>query len=229
MRQRGRIILLAAGIGAVFGAVWARLRAHAAARIPGLELDHDLLAHRWWFLAALLLWGLLSVYWEVAATNASTARPTESAFSRALHVGLANVAVILIMAPLRGLGRLWPVSLALMAAGLAVEAFGVALAMWARHALGKNWSGRIAINQGHELVRSGPYRLLRHPIYTGFLVMSVGAALVTGERLAVLGLALLAFAYWRKIRLEEANLRTAFGAEYEAYSRETWALVPGLF
>src|SRR5262249_40235736 len=77
--------------------------------------------------------------------------------------------------------------------------------------------------------RSGPYKWLRHPIYTGILVMYVGTALVTGEWLAILGLAMVTFAYWRKIRLEEANLNTAFGADYDAYRRETWALVPGLF
>jgi len=103
------------------------------------------------------------------------------------------------------------------------------LAIWARRALGRNWSGEISIKVEHQLVRSGPYKLLRHPIYTGLLAMYAGAALVTGTWLAILGLAMAAFAYWRKIRLEEENLNVAFGAEYDAYRRETWALVPGLF
>ena len=229
MNQRLRYILIAAGSGAVFGAAWAGLRGRAAAHLPVLELDRELLAHRPWFYAALALWLLLSVYWEIAAKDAKVVEAKESVLSRAFHVGLANISVLLVMAPLRGLGRLWPVALPVMAAGLVVEACGVALAIWARRVLGKNWSGRIAINQDHQLIRSGPYRWLRHPIYTGFLVMSVGAALVTGERLAVAGLFLLALAYWRKIRLEEANLRTAFGADYDAYRRDTWALVPGIF
>jgi protein-S-isoprenylcysteine O-methyltransferase Ste14 len=59
--------------------------------------------------------------------------------------------------------------------------------------------------------------------------MYLGTALATGEWLALVGLTVAAFAYWRKIRLEEANLDEAFGEEYEAYRRETWALVPGLF
>jgi len=229
MKQRLRLIFFTAMVGAVVGAAWARFRQHAELSIPGLQLDRDLLAHRVWLWAAIALWVLLSLYWEIAARNASAANPTESRFSRAIHVVLTNVAVILVMAPLQGVGRLWPVSVPIMALGLALEACGVGLAIWSRRELGKNWSGRIAINEGHELVRSGPYRSLRHPIYTGFLLASLGAALVTGERLAVAGLLLMFLAYWRKIRLEEANLRVAFGADYDAYTRETWALIPGVF
>jgi protein-S-isoprenylcysteine O-methyltransferase Ste14 len=79
------------------------------------------------------------------------------------------------------------------------------------------------------LIRSGPYKLIRHPIYTGLLAMYVGTALVTGRWLAIVGLALAVFAYWRKIRLEGANRNVAFGTDYDAYSRETWVLVPGVF
>ena len=116
-----------------------------------------------------------------------------------------------------------------MAAGLAVEAIGLFLTIWARRHLGRNWSGEITIKVDHQLIRSGPYKLLRHPIYTGLLTMYAGIAIVTGEWLAIIGFAMVAFAYWRKIRLEEANLKIAFGAEYDAYRRATWALLPGLF
>ena len=61
------------------------------------------------------------------------------------------------------------------------------------------------------------------------MTMYLGAAIVTGTWLAVVGLGLAGFAYWRKIGLEEANLNLAFGAEYEAYRRESWALIPGVF
>jgi len=68
-----------------------------------------------------------------------------------------------------------------------------------------------------------------HPIYTGLLTMYVGTALVTGEWLGVVGVAAALVAYWRKIRLEEANLTAAFANEYEAYRRETSARVPGVY
>ena len=116
-----------------------------------------------------------------------------------------------------------------MSAGIAVEALGLLLAIWSRRHLGRYWSGEISIKVDHQLIRTGPYRLLRHPIYTGLLTMYAGAALVTGEWLAILGLAMAVFAYWRKIRLEETNLDVAFGPEYKAYRQDTWALIPGLF
>ena len=65
--------------------------------------------------------------------------------------------------------------------------------------------------------------------YTGLLIMYVGLALVSGEQLAIVGLAVVVIAYRRKIRLEEDDLLYAFGGDYDAYRRATWALVPGLF
>ena len=227
--RRLKPILYAALFGAVVGAAVMRLRGNTQLQVSFLERDRELLVHGAWFYSAVALYLVLSLYWEIAAKDAAAARSTESTASRFLHVFLANIAVVLVLAPIHGLGRLWAVSVPVMVAGLAVEAFGCSVALWARRVLGRNWSGRIAINEGHELVRSGPYKLLRHPIYTGFLVMAFGAALVTGERLAIPGLLLLLFAYWRKVRLEEANLTVAFGTSYDDYRRETWALLPGLF
>ena len=228
MMQRKEIILLSAVCGAVIGALAVRLGTHATTNIPALALDKVSLDHRL-YLVACIPWLLFSAYWEVAARGAAVAKSSESRVSRGLHVFMANVALLLEIAPIRGLGRLLPVSFLFMATGVAIELMGLCLAIWARRALGRNWSGEISIKVEHQLIRSGPYRLLRHPIYTGLLAMYVGAALVTGTWLALVGLAMAAFAYWRKIRLEEKNLDVAFGADYEAYRRATWALVPGVF
>ncbi len=172
---------------------------------------------------------IFSLYWEVAARGTAPASRSESHASRGVHVILTNVALLLAIAPIIGIGRFLPVSPLAMSAGLVVEAIGLALAIHARRHLGRYWSGEITIKIDHELIRSGPYGRLRHPIYTGLLTMYAGTALVTGEWLAIVGLAIAVFAYWRKIRLEEANLTLAFGAAYEAYRRGTWMLVPGLF
>jgi protein-S-isoprenylcysteine O-methyltransferase Ste14 len=139
------------------------------------------------------------------------------------------VALLLEIAPIRGLGRFLPASSLTLVAGLVVEALGLSLAIWSRRALGRNWSGEISIKVEHELIRSGPYKMLRHPIYTGLLAMYLGTAVVAGEWLSIIGLSVAVYAYWRKIRLEEANLQLAFGADYAVYRRETWALLPGLF
>ena len=223
--------MLQAGlVGAVAGAAITRFAGfRRLAEISFLAPDRELLAHRGWLLAAIAGWAVFGVYWDAAAKNAAKARSSESRSSRAVHVVLANVALLLEIAPVHGFGRFLPASPLLMAAGIAVEACGLALAIWARRHLGSKWSGEISIKVAHQLIRSGPYRRLRHPIYTGLLAMYAGLVLVTGEWLAGLGLSMAGLAYWRKISLEEANLDIAFGPEYEAYRRTTWRLVPGVF
>jgi protein-S-isoprenylcysteine O-methyltransferase Ste14 len=226
--QRKKIILIAALCGAIAVARSVFRNIHLAA-IPAFAPDRPLLSHRAFLLACAAGWVLFSLYWEKAAKTAAPAKSSESKFSRGIHVFLTNAALLLEIAPIRGLGRFLPVSPLIMAGGLAVEALGLCLAIWARRHLGRNWSGEISVKVDHQLIRSGPYRLLRHPIYTGILTMYLGPTLVTGEWLAVVGLVMALFAYWRKIRLEEATLGGAFGPEYDAYRRTTWALVPGLF
>jgi len=227
MTRRRRLIIELV-CGAAIGAALALFRYRGLAGLPFLHVDHALTL-LWEFRLAALAWVAFSVYWEIAGRNAAKARKTESSASRGVHVFLANAALLLTIAPIYGLGRLLPLSVAVMTAGLAVEALGLCLTIWARRHLGRNWSGEISIKVDHELIRSGPYRLLRHPIYTGLLTMYVGTALVTGEWLAVVGVAAALIAYWRKIRLEEANLNAAFAGEYDAYRRATWALVPGVY
>jgi protein-S-isoprenylcysteine O-methyltransferase Ste14 len=216
-------ILLGALAGAAAGAMITLVRIQPAA------LDTELKGHKGFLLAAVACWAIFGVYWDYAGKSAKTAEKSESRSSRSVHVILANVALVLEIAPIRGLGRVLPISPLIMSAGLLVEVLGLALAIWARRHLGGNWSGAIAIKREHELIRSGPYRMLRHPIYTGILAMYTGVAIVMGEWLSVIGLAMAAFAYWRKIRMEEATLDQAFGEKYAAYRRSTWALVPGLF
>jgi len=224
--QRKTIVRLSVFVVAAALALLTR-GVHLPANIPMFALDDALLVHKE-FLVAVLGWVVFSVYWEVAAGSAAPEKSSESQASRGLHVFLTNVAALLVVLPFRGLGRFLPVSSPIMWIGLAVEAAGLFLAIWARRHLGRNWSGRITIKVDHQLIRSGPYRLLRHPIYTGILAIYAGTAIVTGEWLALIGLAMTGLAYWRKIRLEEVNLKVAFGADYDAYCRETWALVPGL-
>jgi len=181
----------------------------------------------WW---AAGIWCLFSVYWSIAAKNSAEAKSAESSGSRRVHQALLNGGILLLFLPIPGLRQAFvPGSLAWILAGLFVEAASFGLAIWARRHLGGNWSGRIEIKTDHALVRTGPYRLLRHPIYTAILGLSVGTALVDGETHALVGLAMNVLAYWRKIRMEEAKLREAFGPDYDDYSRATWRLVPGIF
>lgn len=176
------------------------------------------------------LWILFSIYWSIAARDKAPTKTSESVGSRRLHLILVNVALLVLILPVPGLrlrflhGNRW-----LVVAGLVIQAAFILFAVWARRSLGSNWSGEVRIATEHQLVRSGPYRFIRHPIYTALLGMYCGTALVSGEIHALVALVVVTVAYWRKIRLEERALAESFGAEHEAYRRETWAWVPGLY
>lgn len=113
--------------------------------------------------------------------------------------------------------------------GAGVCAAGLAFCFWARRTLGRNWSGTVTLKKDHELVRRGPYALARHPMYTGILTGLWGAALTGGRLGNFLGVALLAFALLRKMDMEESYMRSHFGPDYEAYSRQVKRLIPFIF
>ena len=175
---------------------------------------------------SLLCWCAFLLYWSAAAKNASRAVRSESKRSRRLHLILLNAGLLLTLLPIRSPRlRLLPHAEWI---GLSLQVSCLALAVWARRHLGLQWSGEITTKLDHTLIRSGPYRFVRHPIYTAMLGMLMGSAVVSGHIVALLGLLVAGLAYWRKIRLEEANLTLAFGADYKNYQRETGALLPRL-
>ncbi len=109
-------------------------------------------------------------------------------------------------------------------AGLAL--FGCAFAIWARLILGANWSAEVQIKQGHTLIRKGPYKFIRHPIYTGILLILVGDALAIGELHAVLAFFLILIGFARKAKKEESYLATEFGPAFDEHVRHTGFFLP---
>jgi len=184
----------------------------------------------WPMWVAAMAWIGFGLYWRVAAKRSSEARTAESAASRRVHVILLDGGQLLLFISVPGLRQsILPQTPAWIAAGLALLAASIALAIWARRHLGTNWSGRIETKVDHQLIRTGPYRKLRHPIYTGVIGMCLGVVLIDGHTHALVGTALVVIAYWRKVRKEETNLRQAFGDRYRDYRRATWGALPGLF
>jgi len=178
-------------------------------------------------LVSLALWIGFVVYWSVAAKNASTAKTGETRESRKVHEILLVLSFVLLAIPFPGLaGRILPPAIGFTILGLVIQVASLALAVWARRHLGRNWSGAVTVTVDHQLVRSGPYGLVRHPIYTAMLGMFLGTAFISGTLHAFLGFALLAVAYTRKIRIEERTLVGAFGKQYDAYRATTWGLLP---
>lgn len=178
-------------------------------------------------LAAIFIFCVFSIFWELASKDNKPAASSESKFSRASHLTLLNGGLLVLIFPIPGLTRrVLPHSFSLAGLGIAIEIAGFALAVWARRALGSNWSGEVRIASGHQLVRSGPYRLIRHPIYTSVLAMYGGIMLVSGQLHALLAVILILLAYLRKIRMEERILAGAFGDEFTAWQRNSWLLLP---
>ena len=179
---------------------------------------------------SIAMWCVIEIYWDVAKKNIAADTGSESRGSRWLHLLLTSVAQVLIFLPVHGLRqRYLPASAIVTATGLTLNALSLVLAIWSRRRLGRYWSGKITIKVDHQLICSGPYRLIRHPIYTALLGLYFGTAIVSGELHALIGWVLVLIAYLRKIRLEEANLLKAFGEEYRSYRGESWALLPGVF
>ena len=112
--------------------------------------------------------------------------------------------------------------------GLGLFAAGIALREWAVFVLGKHFTVRVQVREKAELVTQGPYNYIRHPSYTGSLLILTGASLAIGTWIgAIIALAVNLIAYRYRIRVEEEALKKAFGSDYEEYRKRTWKLFPG--
>jgi protein-S-isoprenylcysteine O-methyltransferase Ste14 len=191
-------------------------------------VHHDpLLARR----VILAMWAAWALYWLISARNVKSARRRESPRSRLAHVVPLSLGGVLIAWHARIpwpwlAARLWPRSFTVYCIGVAMLAAGLAFAVWARVHLGRNWSGTVTIKEGHELIRSGPYAWVRHPIYTGLLTAVLGTAVASGSVHAALGFLIIVAALLRKVRIEEAFLGETFPDEYQRYRAQVPALIP---
>jgi protein-S-isoprenylcysteine O-methyltransferase Ste14 len=168
-----------------------------------------------------IAWALFWVYWLVAAIGAkrSSARRRRLPFA-----GASVVAVILVLRVFRG-GSLAVESPVVGAIGAVLFVCGLGLAIWARIYLGRNWGMPMTEKAEPELVTSGPYRFVRHPIYSGLLLAVVGTALVTNLVGLVVAVILGAYFYY-SARTEEKNLTATFPTAYPAYRMATKMLIP---
>jgi protein-S-isoprenylcysteine O-methyltransferase Ste14 len=178
----------------------------------------------------LWLWCAWALVWVVAALRSKATRRRESPWSRLAHVVPLFIGGVLLAwrDPPWGVLtlRLWPRSFGAYLFGLALLIAGLSFAVWARVHLGRNWSGTVSVKEGHELIRTGPYAYVRHPIYTGLLLAVLGTAIASGTVRGALGFLIILAALARKLRAEEVFMRETFPDEYPRYSAEVAALVP---
>src|SRR2546423_6302763 len=95
---------------------------------------------------------------------------------------------------------------------------GLGFCLWARAVLGRNWSGTVTLKENHELIVRGPYRLVRHPIYTGLLAMMIATAIQQGHIAGMIGVVLVFVSFWIKSSFEEEVMRKQFPDQYAAYA-----------
>ena len=106
---------------------------------------------------------------------------------------------------------------------------GLMFSVWARIYLGKNWSGRIAIKQDHELIQTGPYALSRNPIYTGFLLAFIGCAMTEGLRKDYISLLFIVPGIFIKIAKEEIYMTQLFADRFVTYKQKVKKLIPFIY
>jgi protein-S-isoprenylcysteine O-methyltransferase Ste14 len=178
------------------------------------------------------LWSVLGVVWLVLAFANKSSKRTETPFERLLHLAPLFVAMWLLFGrvqPFPGLFLpLLPASPILRYAGVLITALGMAISIWARVSLGTNWSGMVTLKDNHELIRKGPYRRIRHPIYTGILVGVIGTALIYSQLRGLLCFLILYITFHFKARREESFLLHEFGPAFTEHQHHTGVFWPKL-
>ncbi|HTW58097.1 MAG TPA: isoprenylcysteine carboxylmethyltransferase family protein [Terriglobales bacterium] len=175
-------------------------------------------------------WYVFGAYWALTWLRVKRTKAMEKPADRLITLVGVGLSFILLFETWLRIGplrlRFVPDAAWIAWAGIVLTWAGVAVAIWARYTLGQNWSARVTLKEGHELIRSGPYATMRHPIYTGMLLGTVGAALVVGELRGIMAVALLLAAHSRKALREEGMLLKEFGEKYAAYRKSTGFLFP---
>lgn len=175
-----------------------------------------------------VIWTVWALSWFVAAiwSRRTAARPSFAQEAPYRIVTLIGVVLLFGFVDLRDFPHGWDVSEAVMWAMVALIALGFVFAWWARIHLGALWSGTITRKQDHRIVETGPYALVRHPIYTGILLSGFATAAARGRWEALIGAFLFALGCWIKARQEERFLSEELGPEYAAYRKRVPMLVP---
>lgn len=179
-------------------------------------------------------WIFFLAFWAVNAKRVKSTARNESSAARFFKYWLPLIIAVLLVQPIEGMRaslirlRFVPPTDWVPLLGVLLVWAGVLFCCWARVVLGRNWSAVVQVKRDHELIVRGPYRWVRHPIYTGLLLAFLGTALAIGEWRALLATAIVAGSFWIKLRLEERWMREQFGDAYLSYMGRVKALIPGV-
>lgn len=177
--------------------------------------------------AVVVLWVGWALSWAIAAVWSNPTERRPGAKSQLLYRALMVIGGGLMATWHQGLLRCWSLAPTSAWASVFFIAIGLVFAWWARIYLGRLWSGNITLKVGHRVVDTGPYGLVRHPIYTGLLLALLATAVFRGTVLSLGGFALLLLGIWVKARQEERWLTEHLGQDaYSKYRQRVPMLVP---
>ena len=181
-----------------------------------------------------ITWAAVMGYWLWAARSAKSPLRRESPRKRLVAYWLPLFIAILLLGPGRWFGhsllreQFVPHTTLVYSTGLGLAVVGATLAIYSRALLGRNWSATVELKQAHELVTTGPYQFVRHPIYSGLLLLFLGNAIMVGDWRGLLAVAIVFASFWRKLKQEEVWLEEHFGDSYRVYHNRTKAIVPSV-
>jgi protein-S-isoprenylcysteine O-methyltransferase Ste14 len=172
-------------------------------------------------------------YWIINALKVKSTAQRQSRISRFIYLLFMVSGFTIIYAKVFAIGifgdQVIPKNDITGAIGLAICISGVAFAIWARYTLGTNWSGEVTLKKEHELVQSGPYSIVRHPIYTGFDIGLLGVAITIGQLKGIVGLSLVFCCHYYKTTMEEKIMYAQFTEQYVGYAKRVKRLIPFIF
>lgn len=187
---------------------------------------------QWTFELIQLAWIVTAVYFVVSALLTNRIKRREPFGGRLVDSILLFGGYFLLFAgiPIFGRSNLHFIQprAGLEVAGVVLTYVGLPITIWSRAHLGRFWSGVVALKHDHRLIQSGPYRLVRHPLYSGILLASIGMGLYVTTWSSLLGIVLLTTCFERRAHKEDALLAAEFGEEFETYRRRTGRLIPGV-
>jgi protein-S-isoprenylcysteine O-methyltransferase Ste14 len=175
-------------------------------------------------------WVVFLVVWFIAAFKTRTNEKRESPASRYFVMVLMILGYYCLFGsdiPIVFLHeRFVSLTQSAVVAGGVLTWLGIGLCLWARYHLAENWSARVTIKVGHELICTGPYSYFRHPIYSGLLLAGIGTAIAFGELRGLLGVCFILTGFLIKAKKEENMLIAQFGSAFEEHRRHTGFLLP---
>ncbi|SKA36979.1 Protein-S-isoprenylcysteine O-methyltransferase Ste14 [Chitinophaga eiseniae] len=181
-----------------------------------------------------VLWLIVLTYWFISGLIAKKAEHQEPFIKRFVQYWLPLIIAMLFLGPGEWFGRSWlrenfiEHSDLVGTIGLSISVIGAIIACASRYKLGRNWSLSVQKKEDHQLIQDGIYRIVRHPIYTGLLLLFIGNALIVGDYRAIIAVLIVFVSLWLKLKKEEKLLIEIFGTKYTEYQNRTKAIIPYL-